>query len=361
MEIETLKRSHLKRNIIIGVVAVGIISAIVLNFTRAKYRVTESIPLVNGTINYMPYDFKMVAMYQENDSDAYERVNIVPESGYVLNESKSYCEVNNVKDNIIPMVYEDGRVYIGVSTEGTKCYLYFDKSLPIKEALLNNYSSKLVRDDFNLTVESTTTGTIYYEDMSKGRTYYFAGNPTDNWVHFGGFYWRIIRINEDGTVRIIYHGNISDAAGDGTQIQIGTFNSTSNNNMYVGYMYQNNQVHGLISNGTIKGILDQWYLSNLAEVTNKIDGNAGFCGDRMPYIRSGSNGNYRYTSGGGTGTIGTWYGAITRLFTHNATSVNPTFECESDSDLYTTNGSSQGNGALTYPIGLINADELAYI
>ena len=28
--------------------------------------------------------------------------------------------------------------------------------------------------------------------------------------------------------------------------------------------------------------------------------------------------------------------------------------------MYTTNGSSQGNGALTYPIGLINADEVAY-
>ena len=52
MEFETLKQSHLKRNIMIGVVAVLIISAVVLNFTRAKYRVTQSIPLVNGTINY---------------------------------------------------------------------------------------------------------------------------------------------------------------------------------------------------------------------------------------------------------------------------------------------------------------------
>ena len=52
MKIETLNRSHLKRNIIIGVLIVCIIAAIILNFTRAKYWVTESIPLVNGTINY---------------------------------------------------------------------------------------------------------------------------------------------------------------------------------------------------------------------------------------------------------------------------------------------------------------------
>ena len=62
MEFEVLKKSHLKRNIIIGVVVVGVISVIVLNFTRAKYRVTQSIPLVNGTINYTPYDLNIVAI-----------------------------------------------------------------------------------------------------------------------------------------------------------------------------------------------------------------------------------------------------------------------------------------------------------
>ena len=44
MEFEVLKRSHLKRNIIIGVVIVLIISALVLQFTHAKYRVTKSVP-----------------------------------------------------------------------------------------------------------------------------------------------------------------------------------------------------------------------------------------------------------------------------------------------------------------------------
>ena len=63
MEFETLKQSHLKRNIMIGVVAVLIISAVVLNFTRAKYRVTQSIPLVNGTINYSLADLNIVALY----------------------------------------------------------------------------------------------------------------------------------------------------------------------------------------------------------------------------------------------------------------------------------------------------------
>ena len=57
MKFEVLKRSHLKKNILIGVVVVLVLSAIVLTFTKAKYKITESIPLVNGTINYELSDF----------------------------------------------------------------------------------------------------------------------------------------------------------------------------------------------------------------------------------------------------------------------------------------------------------------
>ena len=215
---------------------------------------------------------------------------------------------------------------------------------PAKDVILANYPTLLTRDDFSVTVEDATTGTIYYADTSKGRTYYFAGNPTDNWVRWAGFYWRIIRINEDGTIRMIYQGTSANTTGSNTQTQTSAFNSSYNNNMYVGYMYQSNQPHGLTSSSTIKGILDTWYQNNLARYADDLDGNAGFCGDRTPY------------SGTGTGTSTTYYGAYNRLNTNKA----PTFECASDSDLYTTSGSEDGNGALTYPIGLITADEVAY-
>ena len=211
--------------------------------------------------------------------------------------------------------------------------------------LLVNYPTQLRRADFSTTLTSTTTETIYYEDTSKGRTYYFAGNPADNWVQFGGFYWRIIRINEDGSIRMIYQGTSTNTTGEGTQTQYNIFYSSYyTNNAGVGYMYESNQVHGLTSRSTIKLVLDAWYQNNLTNVYDKIDGNAGFCGDRIPY------------SGTGLGITETYYGAYNRLVTNKA----PSFECQNDSDLYTTSGSSQGNGALTYPIGLISADEVAY-
>ena len=356
MPFETLKKSHVKRNIIIGVLVVGIISAIILQFTRAKYRVTESIPLVSGTINYTLPDLNIIGLYVDGE----EVTELDSSKEYTLDTSKSTCTYKD--GSAIPNLsinYDSDTKELQITpftTKGTKCYLYFDEKPITNFQELIASKTLATRTDFSTTLTTDTTGTIYYEDTSKGRTYYFAGNPTDNWVSFGGFYWRIIRINEDGTIRLIYQGTSANTTGTGTQLSsTSAFNSTRTNNMYLGYMYQSNQVHGLQENSTIKERLDQWYQDNLTEVSDKIDGNAGFCGDRYPSTRSSSS-----NGSGGTGTTTTYYGAYIRLMTNK----QPTFECidedGGDSDLYTTEGSSQGNKALTYPIGLITADEVAY-
>ena len=41
-------------------------------------------------------------------------------------------------------------------------------------------------------------------------TYYFRGNVENNYVSFAGLTWRIVRINEDGTIRIIMKEGIND-------------------------------------------------------------------------------------------------------------------------------------------------------
>ena len=180
-----------------------------------------------------------------------------------------------------------------MTTKGTKCYLYFDEKGITNVQELIASKTLAARTDFSTTLTTDTTGTIYYADTSKGRTYYFAGNPIDNWVSFGGFYWRIIRINEDGTIRMIYQGTSANTTGTETQLKESTFSINSsayNNNAYVGYMYVLNQVHGLGTDSGIKKVLDNWYRDNLAtNYGDKIDGNAGFCGDREPSTSSSSS------------------------------------------------------------------------
>ena len=227
------------------------------------------------------------------------------------------------------------------------------------EYILSHYDTVLTRNDFSTTVENTTTGTIYksldesqYDD--DGEVYYFAGAPTDNYVKFAGYYWRIIRINGDGSIRIIYDGTSAHGNGESsTDRQIGTsaFNLENyNRSEYVGYMYTEGEQHGNTTDSTIKGVLDDWYNNNLKSYADKISTEAGFCGDREPSTdESTSNGQ------GGTGTTVTYYGGYIRLITNK----KPNLKCKNDVDLYTVSGSSKGNEALSNPIGLITADEAA--
>ncbi len=233
------------------------------------------------------------------------------------------------------------------------CSNSLDIAIPTASETILASKNLATRTDFRTTLTADTTGTIYYADTSKGRTYYFAGNPTDNWVRWAGFYWRIIRINEDGTIRMIYQGTSNTATGSNTQIQTSAFNSSYNNNAYVGFKYTTNSVHGTGTNSTILGELNTWYQNNLARYADDLDGNAGFCGDRTPSTSSSSINN-----SGGTGRTTTYYAGYVRYYGN--TSLTPTFECANDSDLYTTSGSSDGNKALQYPIGLISMDEVWY-
>ena len=178
-------------------------------------------------------------------------------------------------------------------------------------------------------------------DWTGGTTYYYTGNP-NNWVQFAGFYWRIIRINGDGSIRMIYQGTDYSSVYDDA-IASSVFNRGYMDNRYVGYMYTQNEQHGTGTSSTIKEKIDTWYNNNLrANYGQYIDGNAGFCGDR------------RVSSGDGRGTRQTYYQPYTRI-----SNSSPSLSCE-DADIYTTSGSSTGNKALTYPIGLISADEAMF-
>ncbi len=149
------------------------------------------------------------------------------------------------------------------------------------------------RSNFSSTLTANTTGTIYQATDDDGTTYYYAGAPTDNWVYFAGYYWRIIRINGDGTIRLIYNGTRTSTTGNNTQMGTSKFNGSYNNNAYVGYMYTIGSVHGLGTSSRIKDTLDSWYTSSLSSYVGYIDANAGFCNDRTPYT------NYTGTTSGG--------------------------------------------------------------
>ena len=232
--------------------------------------------------------------------------------------------------------------------------------------------SKTAQADCSGKSNCEETNGMYAAEDDYGTSYYYRGAVDNNWFQFGTnssgqpLYWRIVRINGDGSIRLIYNGPTTSSTDESTMINTSqAFNTSYNNNAYVGYMYKIGEVHGLVESSDIKKELDEWYFDNLTGEgeADKIDGNAGFCGDRYPSTSSSSS-----NGSGGTGTTTTYYGAYIRL----STNKTPTFECP-DGDLYTTPGSSKGNGALmvnnsndnnrnerSTPIGLITAGEVAF-
>ena len=207
------------------------------------------------------------------------------------------------------------------------------------------------RTDFSTILATNTTGTIYQAEDDDGTTYYYAGAPTDNWVKFAGFYWRIIRINGDGTLRLIYQGTSANIIGTGTLTHYQAFNTSWNDNAYSGFKYTIGSLRGIGTNSTVLTKLNMWYSDNLSSYASYIDTNAGFCNDRTPSTDSNSLNN-----SGGTGSTITYYATYIRLITNK----DPTFKCTNSNDLFTMSSSNKGNRGLTYPIGFITADEVAF-
>ena len=346
IEFETIKSHKNRLYFLCGFVCVVVLLVVfVITRSHAKYRVTESIPLVNGTINYILPDLNIVGLY----IDGVEATELDSSKTYTLDTANSICTYKDgteITDLNISYDSDTGSLSIApYTTKGTKCTLYFNEQVFARDTILANKTIS-TRSSFSSVLTTNTTGTIYSATDDDGTTYYYAGAPTDNWVSWAGFYWRIIRINGDGTIRIIYNGTSTTTTGTGTQLSSeSAFNSTLNNNMYVGFKYTSGNPHGTGTNSIILDSLNTWYTtSGIASYADDIDMNAGFCNDRTP------------TSGSGTGATITYYTAYKRLDNKKA----PSFRCSNSSDLFTVSSASKGNRALQYPIGIITADEVAY-
>ena len=103
-------------------------------------------------------------------------------------------------------------------------------------------TSTLTEYKYSQTPKSYDTSTVgmYADNDDDGKTYYYRGSVAGNYVKFAGYYWRVIRVNGDGTVRMIYDGTTPHDNGESSSNrQVGTkaFNSYLNDNTYVGYMY----------------------------------------------------------------------------------------------------------------------------
>lgn len=247
----------------------------------------------------------------------------------------------------------------------------FSAIIDIKEGIgssVNNYLDDLLINQFGFnninlapsntfsSISSQTDNKMYKMPDEYGMSYYFRGAKeyVNNNLIFAHHQWKIVRINGNGTIRIIYNGkcaNNSCSILDGySAVSMGSsaYNSTDNNNRFVGFMYGNtsgsyNAAHSNQNNSTIKTFLDNWYNNNIkGTVYESKVSDTMFCNDRELH------------SGNGYGSSGTTY---YKAFDRVDNTKNPSLKCKHKNDRFTVFDTSVGNGALTNPIGLLTVDE----
>ena len=151
-------------------------------------------------------------------------------------------------------------------------------------------------------------------------------------------YWRIVRINGDGSIRLVYDGIEKVANGNSYSIIAESAYSTITGDIkYVGYTYESTDAEGatIQTDSTIKGVVDAWYEKHLETTYGSYIKDSIFCNDR-----NNINSDYAFDS------------------TDRLTSCKPTLTCTNKSDRYTVEDTTNGNGYLSNPVGLLTADEV---
>ncbi len=423
MKLKGLSKEKDKKLFIYGFIVCAILF-IVINYitSLARYRNTESIELASGNISYNKADLNIIAIYQEKDNSTseekeYVSISKIPTAGYKLS-NKSYCEVGKQRvEEAEFTLNEKGITIANLQEKGTKCYIYFDSL--VKEMLGKLETSKgskytidampnPITGVYNADVENPEgKDKLYISPDNYGTSYVFRGNNDDvnNWVNFANHTWRIIRINGDGTLRLIFQcaePNCTDTTGEKTIALGGTaYKPTQfDDNTYVGYYYGTSkankgdagdptyeEAHSNTTPSNIANAVQTWYneAGAMKNYTEYLDGNTGWCNDRTVVKNVWSN-----YDGNGTGQTATGYAPASRLIVKNETYGDfrtkqyPTLKCgvempeENQSeetasndfinfdindaflkrDLFTIEGSSLGNAKLPVPAALITSDEI---
>ena len=214
---------------------------------------------------------------------------------------------------------EDQIVYRGYFDENSTDEIWYD----------GNSSPKYI--DYP-TLAECQTGVDYdstYNYKCKAVTYAHKGDD---------MYWRIIRVDKDNKIKMIYAG--SKAPSESTKVAITGANTnmgfTAYNNdydqaEYVGFQYTTGSQRGTTTNSTIKTYLDNWYTKYFNEnIETSRFSQTTFCNDRNTSSTWASTGSRII------------YAPYTRL---SADTPTPTFECNA-ADVVTNN------------FGLITADEI---
>ena len=324
-----------------------------LYFAYSKFFVSEEQAVIRSTVGDFIHGDVVIGAYIDGE---YSSTIPGKNDGYVVD--KVSCDNGAVGE----WNNDDWGLLTTNLSKRTKCNVYFKKVVSKVSDIIAQLDTTgkcptmNADGSVNVTGVEATNGYLCKAKDAYGDSYYYRGNVTNNYVKFADKYWRIVRINGDGTVRVIYDGTAAHANGESSSDrQIGTsaFNSSYNDPAYVGYMYGATgastyaEAHANTNDSTIKTYIDNWYKTNILRTANEqyLADNV-FCNDRS---LAGNNSETEISA-----PQYRWYNTPWYSESNNKMILT----CPQRNDAFTVSDTTNGNGALTYPVGLMTMDEI---
>ena len=316
-------------------------------------------------------------------SSAYQAYYITYGTGYTANGTKFNLTGTAVTSDTYASSYSSlagkylpysSLASAGSSTAGTmKTTTNLSSVYYVVSATSSSFTYKVISSNKN-----TTEALLATAEDDYGTSYYFRGAVKNNYVQFANKCWRIVRVNGDGSIKLVLHNdNTSGSSSPCSSSNNSTtaafarysgstyktyFNSNYSDNAYIGFMYGATgasdyaSTHANTNKSTILTNLETWYTNNLTSYADKL-ADTIWCNDKST------------VSGGlGYGTNITDYVAFDRISGGGATMymyASPSLICPNDNNggklsKFTVDDTTNGNGNLTYKIGLLTADEIAF-
>lgn len=214
--------------VLIGCIGIGYLfyDKVILDETQVVVNDELSINYLDGQniITNGEYRFSVT---NNGNNDVYYRISVNDITGYDENLTytltsndtnikieKKALDVDNpvIANNILIPALETKNFILTVNgNTNTSFSLNVEKIEDVEEyfymTILNNNELKKPTTVVGEEISSTNEGLIEDKD-DDGATYYFRGAVDNNYVSFANLIWRIVRINGDGTVRLVLNETI---------------------------------------------------------------------------------------------------------------------------------------------------------
>ncbi|MDO4341523.1 MAG: hypothetical protein Q4C44_02125 [bacterium] len=348
---------------------------------------------------------KLLGILTLTDIEAGRKGYIISETGLKGGETKEYdlrtwMDSNTTLDEGLGKSWE-GKIVIIVNAE---------EEQPSWEDPGTGTLLAAIKKDNTVTTPLTTPGSetsssseaiLASTDDDYGTSYYFRGAVENNYVEYANMCWRIVRVTGDGSIKLVlynYNGLTStnntpssstpcNVTGNGLAFAryegdtyTSKFNSSYNDNVYVGFMYGTagassySDAHANTNPSIILTNLNKWYTNVLSKQANFSDNQLAdtiWCNDKSVVTDT--------TFNPGSWTLGTNYDYAKNINYYSATKrfvqassweaggTGPSLICPNDNDggklsKFTASDTTYGNGALSgyAKVGLLTADEIAF-